>query len=165
MSQNFVKTFLAQCQNCILRVHSNNLKRKILVGQFLISHRLWTRSELFLALCRKFFGRGIQICNLHIHRKLFRKILLFFQWRIFLFFSRTISEVHQSSGKFFQLGCQYCILHRGIFFFEENYLSGKLMFCLFSDNDRKIFGQLPENNSTELSKLHSASPEEKFEGK
>ena len=118
------KLFSHECQNCILRVHSNNLKREIFVGQFLISHCLWTRSELFLALCRKLFGCGIQNCNLHIHRKVLRKILFFFHWRIFFFF------LLGRSAKFISLLANFSSWVVNTAFYIAEYFSLRRTICL-----------------------------------
>ena len=88
--------------------------------EFLFSnYDIWTMSEhFFSAFCRKFLGRGIQNCNLHIDRKFLRKISFSSVEKPFLSFPFGKNNLKRSFGN--------------------------LLFLHFSDNGWKFFSQLPQ---------------------
>ena len=137
------KRFSHECQNCIQRVASNFLRRRIIVE--ILFFKLWlsTISELFSALWRKTLGRGIQNCKLHIHRKFLRKILFFSSKENFFFPSRTFSEVHQSSGNFFSWVVNTAFYISEKIFWGEGFVWEFNVFP-FPDKDRKFSSQLPK---------------------
>ena len=101
-------------------------------------------SEFFSILCRKTSRRGIQNINLRTHRNFLRNFLHFFSGEFFFF---SFSEKQRSLSVIWQTFlARLSILHlksrKKIF--EENFLSGKLVFFLFFDNEWMFFSQLPK---------------------
>ena len=99
-SFRFLRNRLHQvCPNCLLRVHSNILKKKCLkfsdVGQKTIGI-LWQT-----------FRQGCKNCFPGVHgNKLSRKT---FRWKPYIFLFRHWAESFQFCPKVFWLGCQNCI--------------------------------------------------------
>ena len=85
------KLFWLECQICILPVHWNFLRRKVLDG--ISFFNLWPLDNeriFFSDFCRKVLGCGIQNCNLHINRKFLWKVY-FLQWKnLFFLFEKKI---------------------------------------------------------------------------
>ena len=137
----FVENFWRGCQNCLLRFHSNILKKKCLkfsdVGQKTIGI-LWQTLR-----------QGCQNCFPGVHgNKLSRNT---FRWKPDIFLFRHWAENFHFSPKVFWLGCQNCIppgnriiLRRSILFEFSP---------IFFGHWAKIFRDFVECLSTGLSKL------------